>query len=65
MDISETTGQSHKTRENNHISKETVLLLLFFALLFTNSEFNIFNILCASELTVDSDFAFAMAADFS
>jgi hypothetical protein len=36
MDISETTGQSHKTLENNHISKGTVLLLLFFALLFTN-----------------------------
>ena len=36
MDISETTGQSHKTLENNHITKGTVLLLLFFALLFTN-----------------------------
>jgi hypothetical protein len=36
MDISETIGQSHKTLENNHISKGTVLLLLFFALLFTN-----------------------------
>jgi hypothetical protein len=36
MDISETTGQSHKTLENNHITKETVLLLLFFALSFTN-----------------------------
>ena len=33
MDISETTGQSYKTLENNHISKT---LLLFFALLFTN-----------------------------
>jgi hypothetical protein len=36
MDISETTGQSHKTLENNHISTGTVLLLLFFALLFTD-----------------------------
>ena len=36
MDISEITGQSHKTLENNHISKGTVLLLQFFAFLFTN-----------------------------
>ena len=54
MNISETTGQSHKTLENNHIIKGTVLLLLFFALLFMSLYYVCFISCLFFTLNIDS-----------
>ena len=34
MDISETTGQSHKTLENNHITKRTAFIAVLCTLIY-------------------------------
>ena len=58
--------QSHTKSDNGLLFLTIAWHVLNILLSFSKfSEFNVFNILYASELTVDSDFTFAMAADFS